>query len=138
MPNINQISTAVYRLLKADTAFAGMCRLYKGTRRPARVKNPSVTVEARGLEPGEGEGIWMCDVAVTAYVDVRADGAPDNECLESIVSRIHEVLADTEIELEGAKTMPLIEGENNGPEWQSAHEREVYQESVFGLVFVMF
>jgi hypothetical protein len=138
MPNINEISTAVYRLLKADPALEGMCRLYKGTKRPARAKNPSLTVEARRLEPGQGEGIWMCDVAVTAYVDVLADGASDSGRLEEIVSRVQEVLADAEVELEGAKTLPLIEGENSGPEWQSAHDREVYQESVFGLVFIKF
>ena len=138
MPNINEISTAVYRLLKTDAALAGICTLYKGSKRPVKAKNPSLTVEVRHLEAGAGEGIWMCDVAVTVYVNVLADGAPDNERLESIVSRVHEALADTEVELEGAKTMPLIEGENNGPEWQSAHGGEVYQESVFGLVFVKF
>lgn len=138
MPNINEISTAVYRFLKADAALSGMCTLYKGAKRPVRAKNPSLTVEARRLEPGEGEGIWMCDVAITAYVDMRADGAPDSERLEAIVSRVQEMLADTEIALDGAKALPLIEGENAGPEWRSAHEREVSQESVFGLVFVKF
>lgn len=138
MPNINEISTAVYRFLKTDAALAEMGTLYKGAKRPVKARNPSLTVEARRLEPGQGEGIWMCDVAVTVYVDVLADGAPDSGLLESIVTRVHGTLADTEIELEGAKAMPLIEGENTGPEWQSAHEREVYQESVFGLVFVKF
>ncbi len=138
MPNINEISTAVYRLVKADVALAGMAALYKGAKRPVRAKNPSVTVEARHLEPGEGEGIWMCNVVVAVYVSVLADGAPESGCLESIVSRVNEVLANAEIELEGAKAMPLIEGESAGPEWHSAHEREVCQESVFGLVFVKY
>ena len=138
MPNINEISTAVYRFLKTDAELAVMGTLYKGAKRPVKAKNPSLTVEARRLEPGQGEGIWMCDVAVTVYVDVLADGAPDSLLLESIVSRVHQALADREIEMEGSKAMPLIEGENSGPEWQSAHEREVYQESVFGLVFVKF
>lgn len=138
MPNINEINAAVYRLLTGDTELAAMCTVYKGPKRPSKAKNPAVTVDTRRLEPGEGEGIWMCDVTATVYVDVLADGAPDSVLLEDIVTRLHTALTDAEIGLDGAKALPLIAGENSGPEWQSAHDLEAYQESTFGLVFVSF
>lgn len=138
MPNINEITSAACRLLKADRALEAMCTVYRGGKRPARAMNPSATIDARHLERGEGEGIWMCDVVVTAYADMLADGAPDFGILEDIGKRVRSVLADAELELPGAKTLPLFEGETSPPEWQAAHDREAWQESVFGLVFVSF
>jgi hypothetical protein len=138
MPNIQDINTAMYRILKADEELAELCTVYKGAKRPVRASNPSLTVESRHLEPGEGEGIWMCDVAVTVYTDMLANGTPDMETLDAVMSRATILLADAELELEGAKALPLIEGENAGTVWQPAHEGEAFQERVFGLVFVSF
>ena len=138
MPNIQDINTAVYRILKGDETLAGLCAVYKGAKRPARAVNPSLTVEARRLEPGEGEGIWMCDVTVTAFADMMANGSPDTETLDAVMTRTTGLLADAELALEGAKALPLIEGESAGTIWQPAHEGEAFQERVFGLVFVSF
>jgi hypothetical protein len=138
MPKISDINASVYRLLAADEALTGMCTIFKGAKRPARAKNPTLTVDARRLEPGEGEGIWMCDVTVTAYTDNLSNGTADQEKLEAISARVKEILADSEIELENGKALPLIEGESHGPEWSSYHENEEMQENIFGLVFVSF
>ncbi len=138
MPNINEITAAAYRLLKEDTALNGMCTVYRGAKRPARARNPVATVEARRMEPGEGEGIWMCDLVVTVYADLLADGAPDCEALEDMGERVRTALGDAELELPGAKMLPLFEGGTSAPEWQAAHDREAWQEYVFGLVFVCF
>ena len=138
MPSISAVNTAVYKLLKNDEILAGMCSVYKGTKRPGNSANPTVTVESKRLEKDEGEGIWMCEVVVTTYVDVLANRIGDQETIETIVSRVREILTNTEIELEGAKALPLIEGESTAPEWQSAHENETMQESTFGLIFIDF
>jgi len=138
MPNINNINTAVYRLLNGDETLDGLCTVYKGCKRPVRAKNPSVTVEAKRLEPGEGEGIWMCDVSVTAYTDMLANGMPDHEGLDTIVKRISTVLEDAEVELENAQALPLIGGQIGGAEWNSPHNNEVSQELMFGIVFVQY
>ncbi|MFA6472284.1 MAG: hypothetical protein WCU00_09620 [Candidatus Latescibacterota bacterium] len=138
MPKVSEINTAVYRLLEADDTLLEMSRVYKGAKRPARAKNPSVTVDVKRLEPGEGEGIWMCDVTVTVYTDNLSNGSADQEKLEDISARVKELLADSEIELEDGKALPLIEGESRGPEWSSYHENETSQENIFGLVFVSF
>jgi len=138
MPNINEINTAAYGLLAGDGTLAGLCTVYKGRKRPAGVQNPSVTVDARRLEPGEGEGIWMCDVVVTAYADVLVNRMPDHETLDSISSRIREILTDAELELEDAKALSLIEGESLSPGWNDSHNNETLQENTFGLVFVKF
>ena len=138
MPKINVINTAVYKLLKNDETLAGLCSAYKGSKRPGNVTNPSVTVDTKCLEAGQGEGIWMCDVVVKTYVDVLANRMADHETLENIVSQVKKVLVDTEIELEGAKALPLIEGESASPEWLSNHENETSQESIYGLIFIDF
>ena len=138
MTTIQDISTAVYRILSGDGELIGRAGVYKGPRRPSRATNPSLTIEVRRLERGEGEGIWMCDIALTAYGDLLANGTPDVEILEGILSRTGELLADAELELAGAKALPLIEGESDGPVWNSAHAGEAYRERVFGLVFVCF
>lgn len=138
MPTINEISAAACRLLKADGELSGMAAIYRGGKRPSRAKNPSVTVEARRLERGEGEGVWMCDVVATAYADELTDGAPDYDRLEALGARIRELLADVELEIPGTKPLPLIEGGTSGTEWDSAHGGESSEEHVFGLVFVSF
>ena len=138
MPGINAINTAVYKLLKNDETLAGLCSVYKGSKRPANAVTPSVTVDARCLEASQGGGIWMCDVVVTAYVNMLANRAADHETHENIVFRVGKVLVGTEIELECAKALPLIEGESTGPEWLGSHENETSQESTFGLVFIDF
>jgi hypothetical protein len=138
MPKVSDINTAVFRIIEADNALLEMCRVYKGTKRPARVKNPSLTVDAKRLEPGEGEGIWMCDIMVTVYADNLSNGAADHLLMENISARVREILSDSEIELQNGKALPLIEGESRGPEWSSYHEKEASQESVFGLIFVSF
>ena len=138
MPNINEINSGVYRLLEGNETLAELCKIYKGSKRPAKVQNPSVTIDTKRLEPGEGEGIWMCDVIVTVYADILANRVPDHEKLEEASTSICEVLTDAEIELEGAKALPLIKGESTGPGWDVDHKNEVMQEMTFGLVFVKF
>jgi hypothetical protein len=138
MPTIQDITTAVYRLLNADATLAGLCTLYKGAKRPVRASNPSLTVETRRLERGEGEGIWMCDVVVTAFANILANGSPDVETLDALMARTGELLSDAELELADAKALPLIEGDCGGTSWESAHDGEACQERTFGLVFVSF
>ena len=138
LPNINDITTAVYKLLKADETLGGLCTLYKGSKRPNRATNPSVTVETKRLEPGEGEGLWMCDVVTTAFTDNQANGMPDHECLDAIVSGLYLVLEDAEISLENARALPLIRGDIGGPSWNNTHEGETSQECTFGLIFIKY
>jgi hypothetical protein len=138
MPKVSEINTAIYRLLDADDTLKGMCTIFKGSKRPSRAKNPTLTVDAKRLEPGEGEGIWMCDVTATVYADNLTNGAADQDTIEDIAARVKELLADSEIELPNGKALPLIEGESRGPEWSSFHENETAQENIFGLVFVSF
>jgi hypothetical protein len=136
MPNINDITTAAYRLLHADAVLGGMCSVYRGAKRPSRAKNPIMTVETRHLAPNEGEGMWMCNVVVTAYVKLLADGEPDYVRLEDIDTQVNEILVDVVLELNGAQAFPIFPGGTSGPEWDPAHEGEAYQESTFGLLFV--
>ena len=124
MPNINEINSAGYRLLKSDETLDGLCTLYKGVKRPSKAQNPSVTVDAKRLEHGKG--------------DVLANRMPDHEKMEELSLRILGVMSDSEIELEGAKAFPLIPGESKSPEWDSSHYAETLQEFTFGLVFVQF
>ena len=138
MPNINDITTSVYKLLKADETLDGLCTVYKGSKRPNCASNPSVTVEAKRLEPGEGEGIWMCDVVTTVFADNLANGMPDHERLDVIVTRLYLVLEDAEISLENAHALPLIRGDIGGPSWNNTHEGETSQEYTFGLLFIKY
>ena len=138
MPNINDISSATYKLLKADSTLAGLCSIYKGAKRPGNAANPCLTANVKLLEPGKGEGIWMCDIVITIYADMLANRTADQETIENILTRVNEILTDTEINLSGAKAFPLIKGESTGSEWQSAHEDETKQETTFGLIFVDF
>jgi hypothetical protein len=80
----------------------------------------------------------MCDVVITAYADMMANGTPNMEALDAMMLRTTVLLADAELELEGAKALPLIEGESPGTVWEPAHDGEAFQERVFGLVFVSF
>jgi hypothetical protein len=138
MPGIQEINTAVTRILRADETLGSLCTVYKGAKRPVRARTPALTVETRRLERGEGEGMWMCDIVITAYADMKSNGIPDDGLLDAILARACALLADAELELAAAKAHPLIEGESGGAEWQPAHDREMYQERVFGLVFVSF
>jgi len=138
MPNLNTINSAVYKFLSNDNTLTGLCNVYKGAKRPINATNPSVTVDAKRLEPGEGEGIWMCDIVVTSYIDVQSNRMPDHDALENIVSRVTGILSDKEIVLNDAKALPLIEGESKGPEWQKEHDNETMHESIFGLIFIDF
>ncbi len=138
MPRANAINTEIYKILNNDQTLSGLCSVYKGSKRPGNTANPSVTVDVKRLEKGQGEGIWLCDVVVTAYADVMGNRTADQGILENIVSQVREILVNKEIELEGAKALPLIEGESTSPEWLSNHENETQQESIFGLIFVDF
>lgn len=138
MPNINEINTAVYKLLKADDILTGSCTIYKGVKRPSQTNNPSVTEDCINLERGNGEGIWMCDVEVTVYVDTLANNQPDHMKLESIATRIREILTDAAIELSGAKALPLVEKTAVSPSWKMQHDNEVSQQSVYSLVVISF
>lgn len=138
MPNINEINTAVYSLLAGDEILSGLCTIYKGKKRPSKAQNPSVTIDTKRLERGEGEGIWMCDVVVTVYTDLLANRMADHRTLTDAGIRIREVLSDRELTLENAKAHPLIEGESLSPDWEGNHENESRQEKTFGLVFIQF
>jgi len=138
MPNINEINSAVFRILNSDEDLTGICSVYKGPKRPSGVVNPSVTVNAKRLAPAGGEGVWMCDVVITIYADMLSNRMPDHETLETVTSLISGLLADTVIELDGGKALPLIEGESSEPEWEYAHDHEALQENTFGLIFIKF
>ncbi|MFC1693306.1 hypothetical protein ACFL1R_07370 [Candidatus Latescibacterota bacterium] len=138
MPNINEINTTVYKLLNGDDALSGLCTVYKGAKRPSKFKNPSVTAAVKNLQRGDGEGLWMCDVVVSVYVDILENRMPDHENMETISSRIRDILSDTEIDLVNAKAHPLIQRESSGSEWDSMHDNETVQENTLGMVFVKF
>ena len=138
MPKIYDILTAVYKLLREDEELSVLCTIYKGGKRPSHKVNPSATVEVKHLERGEGEGIWMCDIYVTVFTDSVSNGQPDHLRISDIVSRIDTILTDYELELSGAKTLPLIAGEGSGPVWNSHHMHEITQECIYGLVFINF
>ena len=138
MPTINDITTAVYRQLNADETLAGLCTIYKGIKRPNRTSNPSVTVETKRLEPGAGEGLWMCDVVTTAYTDNLANGIPDQETLDAIVSRLYCILKDVVLSLKNAHALPLIRKDIGGLSWNTTHEGEAAQECTFKLIFIKY
>ena len=138
MPNVNEINSAVYSLLAGDETLSGLCTIYKGSKRPSKMQIPAVTLDTKSLSPGEGEGIWMCDVVVTAYANIMANRMPDHEKLEELSSTISDVLTDAEIKLNGAKALPLIKQKNTGPEWERGHDSQVMQEMKFVLIFIKF
>ena len=138
MPTIDTITSAAYSLLAADETLTGMCTAYKGERRPATAENPSLTVAAARLEPGGGDGMWLCDIVITGYAGLLGDGASDHAALEDITARVKLLLADIELVLPGAKAFPLIEGETSGPDWDRTHSGESSMESTFGLVFLRY
>ncbi|MBN1292544.1 MAG: hypothetical protein JXB48_11955 [Candidatus Latescibacteria bacterium] len=138
MPKMNDIHTAVYKLLSEDEILMGLCTVYKGGRRPSHSVNPSATVEVKHLDRGEGEGIWMCDIVITVFSDSLTNGQPDHVQLSDIVNRMYNILTDYEIELNDAKALPIIAGESSGPVWSGHHTQEVSQECVYGLVFVCY
>lgn len=138
MPNINEINTAVFKILKSDETLTAVSSVYKGAKRPSNAVNPSVTVDAKRLAPGGGEGIWMCDIVVTAYADVLSNRMPDHETLGNMTALIREALTDKVIELDNGNALPLIEGESTEPDWDNAHEHEAMQENTFGIIFIKF
>ena len=138
MPTVNEINSAVYSFLADDETLSGLCTIYKGSKRPSKMQIPSVTVDTRDLRPGEGEGIWMCDVVVAAYTDILANRMPDHGKLEELSSAVSDILTDAEIILNAAKALPLIKGGSTGPEWEKCHDNQMMQEMTFGVVFVKF
>ena len=138
MSNIQDIDTAVYMLLKNDTTLDGLSTVYKGTKRPSGAANPTVTVGSTGIKPGDGEGIRICEIVVTTFTDIMANRMADNPAHVNIMSRINELLADTEITLEDAKAHPLQEKGKTGIEWKSVHNSETFQEIRFELTFIDF
>lgn len=137
MPVINEIESAVYRLLKEDTVLGGLCAVYKGAKRPVRASNPCLTAEIKRLAPGSGEGIRMCDIVLTAYADVTANLMSSGDTLGVIAEAVHNALDGKTPEIAGAKVMPLIEGGTDSG-WDPEHERETWLEMTYGLVFVKF
>ena len=138
MSNINEINTAVYKLLNTDDTLSGNCKVYKGEKRPSHANNPSVTVNCSHLNRGSGEGIWMCDVEITVYADTHANSQPDHVELENITTRIREILTDTVLELSNAQALPLSVKTSVNPLWNMVHDTEVSQQSVYSLIFVNF
>ena len=138
MPTINGINTAVFKVLNNDVNLTAVSSVYKGAKRPSNAINPSVTVDAKRLAPGGGEGIWMCDVVVTAYADMLSNRMPDHETLDNMTAFISEALTDKVIELDNGKALPLIEGESAESDWDNIHGLEAMQEITFGLVFIKF
>jgi hypothetical protein len=138
MITVNDIAAGIYRPLAADSGLAGLCSLYRGGRRPVRASGPSATVEARSLAPGGGEGLWTCGIAVTARAGNLANGMPDHETLNAIVSRICAVLENAAIDLPNAKALPLTRGSIGAPVWDATHGGESAQECAFGLTVVCF
>ncbi|MFC1538726.1 hypothetical protein ACFL6H_04820 [Candidatus Latescibacterota bacterium] len=138
MADIQTIDTALYKLLKNDTALNELCTVYKGTKRPSDATNPSVTAGTKGIKPRDGGGIRICEIVVIIYADIMANRTADNTTHNAIMSRISELLADTEIDLENAKALPLREKENTGIEWKSIHDNETFQEIRFELTFIDF
>ena len=138
MPNTNTITTAAYRKLAADEQLGSLVTVYKGMKRPVNAPGPAVTVQTRRLEPGEGEGIWMCDIIVAVFVETLANRMIDQETHDTIAGRIQVILDDAELELDRGHPHPLIPGGTTEPEWRGSHDRETVQELTYGLVFLDF
>lgn len=138
MSTTQAIDKAVYTLLKNDSTLDGLATIYKGTKRPSGAENPSVTVGSVGITPGNGEGINICGVVMTVYMDILSNRMADNTVHETIMSRISGLLADTVIVLENAKCLPLKESGNTGIEWKNVHDTETFQKIEFDLTFIDF
>jgi len=138
MTGINDINTAVYKILKGSEELTALCRICKGEKRPSRWANPVLTVSAKRLEPGQGAGIKMCDIAITVHADLKSNRVPDYDIHSGIERAVRSMLSDREIEIDGVKALPLIEGESGEPKWDGIHEQESSQEMIYGLVYVDF
>jgi hypothetical protein len=138
MPNVQAINTAVYRILSGSDELSALCMVYKGAKRPGGAINPSVTVDTKRLEPGEGEGMWIGDIVITVYADNLPNRTADHETIGEITSLVASALDDAELDLYSAKAFPLIEGGTSGIEWMGKHDSEAAQECTYGLVFVDF
>ena len=138
MPNTNTITTAVYQKLAADEQLGALAAVYKGMKRPVNAPCPAVTVQTRRLEPGEGEGIWMCDIIITIFVETLPNRMIDQEMHDAIIARVQAILDDAVLELDRGHPHPLIPGGMAEPEWRGSHDRETVQELTYGLVFLDF
>ena len=138
MPDVQAINTAVYRILAGSDALSARCAIFKGAKRPGNAANPSVTIDTKRLEPGEGDGMWIGDIVVTVYADILPNRTADHETISEITFLITSLLGDAELELSREKAFPLIEGGSGSIEWVGAHTTETLQESTFGLVLVDF
>lgn len=138
MPDIQAVNTAVYRILAGSDELSAQCSIFKGEKRPGGAGNPSITIDTKRLQPGEGDGMWIGDIVITVYADTLPNRTADHETMKEITSLTAALLGDADLELTGAKAFPLIEGGVSGIEWRSAHTTEVSQESTFGLVLVDF
>ncbi len=138
MAGTQEIETAVYTVLKNDTALDGLASIYKGTKRPSVAENPVVTTGAGAIHPGGGEGMYICEIAVTVYADILSNRMADNETHGILMSRIGELLTDTVIALENAQCLPLRRTVSTGIEWKSVHDTETYQRISFELTFIDF
>ncbi len=138
MPDIQAVNTAVYRILAGSDDLSARCAIFKGAKRPGNAANPSITIDTKQLQPGEGDGLWIGDIVVTVYADTLPNRTADHETMSEITSLTASLLGDAELELSGAKAFPLIKGGVSGIKWLSAHPVEGSQESTFGLVLVDF
>ena len=138
MPNIDTIAAAAYGELVSDSTLAALATVYKGQKRPSSAASPALTVDVRRLDTGEGRGMWICDIVVTAYVGLLANRMADYACHGAISEAVRRVLADRTLALGNAQALPLIEGASTAPEWDRNHDSESWQENTFGLVFMDF
>ena len=138
MPNTSIITAAVHAVLVGDTGLTSLCTVHRGARRPSGAANPVLTIHANRLEPGEGDGIWMCDIMVTVYVDTLANRMIDQETHDAIAARIGSLLDDFELDIPSGHAHPLIAGGVSDPEWHPRHDRETAHVLTFGLIFVDF
>lgn len=134
----NDIATAIYKELAEDATLTGQAAVYKGERRPAGFANPSVTVVVRKLEPDAGYGMWSCDIEVTAYADVLDNDMPDISTLDTLTDRIVWILDDAEIDIDDARTMPVMLDSIEDPRWHDDHYHEYTMTSRFDLMFLYF
>ncbi len=110
MATINGINTAVFKVLNNDVNLTAVSSVYKGAKRPSNAINPSVTVDAKRLAPGGGEGIWMCDIIISIFIDTLANRMIDQEAHVTLANRIQSLLQDTELTLNSGHAHPLIGG----------------------------
>ena len=122
MPNIDSIAAAVYGKLSSDETLTAAASVYKGKKRPAGAKNPALTIDVRRLSRGEGEGMWICDIVITVYVDILANRTAHHEKHAAIGQAVRSILADTTLSIDTVQALPLIEGGAGALEWDRDHD----------------